>query len=120
LPDAGDAAPRRLAEHLPGVVIGDGLGSSQPGHLGRRAEGAPSNSPRVQWALTDDLSRDLRPGEDAVGWLCTGVRHARGYLDEKEKTEGTFVDVGGRSLVVSGTGSAAAASRGRTTTSPVQ
>lgn len=44
----------------------------------------------------------MRPGEDAVGWLCTGGVHARGYLDEKEKTQDTFVEVDGRSLVVSG------------------
>jgi 3-oxocholest-4-en-26-oate---CoA ligase len=95
-------AKRRLTEHLPGLQIADGLGSSEAGHLGRRAGEATFFLTEGAVALSEDLSRELKPGEDEVGWLCTSGRHARGYLGHKEKTEATFVDHDGRSLVVSG------------------
>jgi 3-oxocholest-4-en-26-oate---CoA ligase len=95
-------AKRRLTEHLPGLQIADGLGSSEAGHLGRRAGEATFFLTDGAVALSEDLRRELRPGEDEVGWLGTSGRHARGYLGDREKTEATFVDFDGRSLVVSG------------------
>jgi 3-oxocholest-4-en-26-oate---CoA ligase len=98
----GDESKHRLREHLPGVTIGDGLGSSEAGHLGARAIEDTFDLTADALLLSEDLSRELTPDEDEIGWLCNGGHHARGYLDEPEKTRATFTVYDGRSLVVSG------------------
>lgn len=98
----GDESKRRLRGHIPGVRIGDGLGSSEAGHLGARATEATFALTDGALVLSEDRTRVMVPGEDEVGWLCTGGHHARGYLDEPERTRETFTVFDGRSLVVSG------------------
>ncbi len=93
---------RRLQAHIPGVIILDGLGSSESGNLGARADGDTFTLDAGGLLLAEDLSRGLAPGDEEVGWLCTATRHARGYLGDRTKTEATFVDYHGRSLVISG------------------
>jgi acyl-CoA synthetase (AMP-forming)/AMP-acid ligase II len=93
---------QRLLEKFPGLRIIDGLGSSETGHLGSRTTEADFALSPGSVVLSDDLTRELQPGEDEVGWLCTGLRHARGYLDDEVKTKETFTTYQGRSLVISG------------------
>jgi acyl-CoA synthetase (AMP-forming)/AMP-acid ligase II len=92
----------RLVERLPKLRIVDGLGSSETGHLGARTTEADFVLSAGSIVLSADLSRELLPGEDEIGWLCTGLRHARGYLNEEAKTKETFTTYEGRSLVISG------------------
>lgn len=97
-----DDTKRRLQAHIPGVIILDGLGSSESGNLGARADGDTFTLDAGGLLLAEDLTHELSPGSDEVGWLCTATRHARGYLGDRTKTEATFVDYHGRSLVISG------------------
>jgi acyl-CoA synthetase (AMP-forming)/AMP-acid ligase II len=92
----------RLQERLPGVHIGDGLGSSETGHLGARASGTTFALSPGATVLSEDLTHELTSGSPEIGWLCTGGRHARGYLDHEAKTAATFTTFQGRTLVVSG------------------
>jgi 3-oxocholest-4-en-26-oate---CoA ligase len=93
---------RALTQNIPGLIIEDGLGSSEAGNLGRRADGETFTPSPGTVLLSEDFSRRLPPGADEVGWLCTATRHARGYLHDQAKTEKTFITFEGRSLVVSG------------------
>lgn len=93
---------RRLTEHVPGLIIEDGLGSSEAGNLGRRADGDTFTLSEGTVLLSEDLSTEVQPGSDEVGWLCTATRHARGYFHDQAKTEKTFTTFKGRSLVISG------------------
>jgi len=97
-----DDTKRRLMQHIPALIILDGLGSSESGNLGARAAGDTFTLDRGGLLLSEDFSRRLDPGDDEVGWLCTATRHARGYLGDRAKTEATFVDYRGTSLVISG------------------
>jgi fatty-acyl-CoA synthase len=92
----------RLKRHMPDLRIIDGLGSSEAGHLGGRDEATSFVLGDDTVVLSGDRSRELLPGEDDVGWLCTTGRHARGYLDDQVATEATFTTYRGRSLVISG------------------
>jgi acyl-CoA synthetase (AMP-forming)/AMP-acid ligase II len=95
-------AKTQLRQHLPSVQIGDGLGSSEAGHLGARSEQATFARTADVLVLSEDLTRELTGGENEIGWLCTAGVHARGYLDDQAKTERTFTTFDGRSVVVSG------------------
>jgi acyl-CoA synthetase (AMP-forming)/AMP-acid ligase II len=97
-----DDTKRRLQQRIQGLIILDGLGSSEGGNLGARAEGDTFTLDAGGVLLSEDMSRELRPGDDEVGWLCTRTRHARGYLHDRSKTEATFIDHHGASLVISG------------------
>ncbi|HWB66287.1 MAG TPA: AMP-binding protein [Mycobacteriales bacterium] len=92
----------RLLDRLPALRIVDGLGSSETGHLGARTTEPNFALSPGSVVLSEDLTRELTPGEDEVGWLCTALRHARGYLDDEVKTKETFTTYQGRSLVISG------------------
>lgn len=92
----------RLLDRLPRLRIVDGLGSSETGHLASRTTEARFALSPGSVVLSEDLTRELRPGEDEVGWLCNGLRHARGYLDDEAKTKETFTTYRGRPLVISG------------------
>lgn len=92
----------RLLARLPRLRIIDGLGSSETGHLGSRTTESNFALSPGSVVLSEDFSRELQAGDDEVGWLCTGLRHARGYLDDQAKTEATFTTYQGRSLVISG------------------
>lgn len=98
----------RLLEHLPHLVIIDGLGSSEAGgqlsHVsatGATSTGvfplAPNNH-----VLSDDLSHVLDAGHDGVGWLAKSGRLALGYLDDAAKTARTYPTIDAIRYVVPG------------------
>lgn len=95
-------AKARLQHHLPGIRIADGLGSSEAGSLAARATESTFTLTDSVVVLSEDRSRELTPGEDEAGWLCTAGRHARGYLNDQAKTEQTFTTWRGRPVVISG------------------
>ncbi|HSB85890.1 MAG TPA: AMP-binding protein, partial [Ilumatobacteraceae bacterium] len=78
--------------HLPALMIVDGLGSSEAGgqlaHVsvgGGATTGTFAISPGNH-VLAPLLDRELRPGEDELGWLAKSGRLALGYLGDPVKT----------------------------------
>jgi fatty-acyl-CoA synthase len=52
--------------------------------------------------LSDDLTRQLRPGESQIGWFAQSGRVPLGYLGDRDKTEQTFPLVAGTRYSVPG------------------
>ncbi len=93
----------RLRQHLPGLFIRDTLGSSESGAQAVIIEG------RSEFQLMPDsgvanheLTRLLAPGEDEVGWLVRAGHIPLGYLNDRDKTARTFVQIAGRRYSVPG------------------
>ncbi|MFP5322514.1 MAG: AMP-binding protein [Acidimicrobiia bacterium] len=99
----------QLVEAVPGLRIVDILGSSETGRhgLATTAAGAdaepgvfePSETTVV---LDEGRTRELAPGEDAVGWLAQRGRVPLGYLGDRAKTEQTFPRIDGVVHAVAG------------------
>jgi fatty-acyl-CoA synthase len=98
----------RLLEHMPHLMIIDGLGSSEAGgqlsHVsasGTASTGlfplAPNNH-----VLAEEFDRVLEPGHDGTGWLAKSGRLALGYLEDPDKTARTYPVIGGIRYVVPG------------------
>ncbi|HEY4333118.1 MAG TPA: acyl-CoA synthetase [Ilumatobacteraceae bacterium] len=97
-----------LLHHLPTLLIVDGLGSSEAGgqvtHVSAGAHAttgtfalAPGNH-----VLSEDLDRELQPGEDELGWLAKSGRLALGYLGDPDKTARTYPVIDGVRYAVPG------------------
>jgi fatty-acyl-CoA synthase len=99
---------RRLLEHLPTIMIVDGLGSSEAGgqlsHVSTSAEAATGSFPPRpgNHVLSEHLDRLLEPGEDEIGWLAKSGRLALGYLNDPDKTARTYPVVDGVRYVIPG------------------
>ncbi len=98
----------QLLEHLPHLMIIDGLGSSEAGGqlshvsaMGTAGTGmfplAPNNH-----VLSENFDRVLEPGHDGVGWLAKSGRLALGYLEDPAKTARTYPVIDGIRYVVPG------------------
>ena len=95
-------------EHLPSLIIVDGLGSSEAG--GQLAQvSAGSNATTGTFALSPGnhvlsagLDRELRPGEDELGWLAKSGRLALGYLGDAAKTARAYPVIDGVRYAVPG------------------
>lgn len=98
----------KLLEHLPHLMIIDGLGSSEAGgqlsHVsaaGTAGTGlfplAPNNH-----VLSEKFDRVLEPGHEGVGWLAKSGRLALGYLEDPDKTARTYPVIDGVRYVVPG------------------
>jgi fatty-acyl-CoA synthase len=96
-----------LLERLPHVTIVDGYGASETGGMaygarsrGRDARGfAPAAGALV---LSADRRRVLAPGDEEIGWTARSGRVPLGYLGDRERTEATFPELGGRRFAVPG------------------
>jgi acyl-CoA synthetase (AMP-forming)/AMP-acid ligase II len=95
-------------EHLPSLIIVDGLGSSEAGgqlaHVSagsRATTGTFAISPGNHM-LSAELDRVLQPGEDELGWLAKSGRLALGYLGDAAKTERTYPVIDGVRYAVPG------------------
>ena len=99
---------RELLEHLPTVMIVDGMGSSEAGgqlaHVSTASGAATGTFParRGNHVLSADLTRLLRPGDEELGWLAKSGRLALGYLGDAEKTACTYRVVDGVRYAVPG------------------
>ena len=93
---------------LPTLLIVDGLGSSEAGgQLSHVSAGSgattgtfplsPSNH-----VLSEDLTRELHPGDPELGWLAKSGNLALGYLNDPEKTARTYPTVDGVRYAVPG------------------
>jgi acyl-CoA synthetase (AMP-forming)/AMP-acid ligase II len=95
-------------QHLPTLMIVDGLGSSEAGgqlsHVsagGGATTGTFPISPGNH-VLSADLDRELAPGDDELGWLAKSGRLALGYLGDEAKTARTYPVVDGVRYAVPG------------------
>lgn len=96
-----------LVELLPDLLIMDGYGSSEVGSMAfgpRTAAGGGSSFQPSAGAtvVSADLSRELEPGEDEIGWTARGGAVPLGYLGDRAKTEATFPMVAGQRMAVPG------------------
>ncbi|MFZ1491332.1 MAG: acyl-CoA synthetase [Ilumatobacteraceae bacterium] len=97
-----------LLQHLPTAIVIDGLGSSEAGgQLAHVSTGGCASTGTFaltegNHVLSDDLSRELSPGDPEIGWLAKSGRLALGYLGDRAKTQRTYPVVNGRRYVVPG------------------
>jgi fatty-acyl-CoA synthase len=96
-----------LLEHLPGLTIIDGYGASETGGMAfgvrSRASRAEAFSPMAgATVVSEDRSRVLEPGEDAIGWTARRGRVPLGYLGDRERTEVTFPVIDGERMAIPG------------------
>jgi fatty-acyl-CoA synthase len=97
-----------LLEHLPTVMLVDGLGSSEAGgqlaHVSTASRAASGRFPPRpgNHVLSTTRERELSPGDDEVGWLAKSGRLALGYLGDPVATADTFPLVDGRRYAVPG------------------
>lgn len=99
---------KEFLEHLPWIMMVDGLGSSEAGgQLSQVSAGSSASTGTFPLApqnhiLSDDMTRVLEPGHEELGWLAKSGRLALGYLNDAEKTKKTYPVVDGVRYVVPG------------------
>ncbi|WP_448410446.1 acyl-CoA synthetase [Mycolicibacterium sp. XJ647] len=92
---------QRLIDVKPGLIVMDGVGSSETGiqmnHMS--APGAVStgkfNAGPDTFVAAEDLSTILEPGHDGIGWLAQRGYVPLGYKGDAEKTAKTFPVIDG-------------------------
>ncbi len=95
-------------EHLPTVMIVDGLGSSEAGgQLAHVSAGALASTGTFDLTpgnvvLSADRDRVLTATDDEVGWLAKTGRLALGYLGDQPKTARTYPVIDGVRYAVPG------------------
>jgi acyl-CoA synthetase (AMP-forming)/AMP-acid ligase II len=108
-------AKARFLAARPGLLVADGLGSSEAGPVANRVDdargrpGAGGAGPTGVFSLgpggrilAPDLDRVLPPGDPTVGWLATTGRIPLGYLGDPDRTARTFPVVDGVRFAVPG------------------
>jgi fatty-acyl-CoA synthase len=95
-------------QHLPWIMMVDGLGSSEAGgQLSQVSAGSSAGTGTFPYApqnhiLSEDLSTVLEAGHEELGWLAKSGRLALGYLNDEAKTKKTYPVVQGVRYVVPG------------------
>jgi acyl-CoA synthetase (AMP-forming)/AMP-acid ligase II len=99
---------QRLIDAKPGLVIVDGVGSSETGaqltHMstsGAVSTGTFKPGPDT-FVVSDDFATILEPGHDGIGWLAQRGPAPMGYKGDATKTAATFPVVGGTRYAVPG------------------
>src|SRR6201999_2270279 len=94
-------AKQRLIDAKPGLMVADGVGSSETGaqmtHMsapGAVATGTFNAGPDTSVAA-EDLSAILDPGHDGIGWLAQRGYVPLGHKGGAAKTAATFPGIGG-------------------------
>jgi 3-oxocholest-4-en-26-oate---CoA ligase len=86
----------RILAKLPNIVVSDVAGASETGaQMGTNSVSGSVSTGRFvpgpgATVVSEDLSRELEPGEDVVGWLAQKGAVPLGYLGDAEKTARTF------------------------------
>jgi fatty-acyl-CoA synthase len=96
-----------LLELVPHLTIMDGYGASETGGMAfganTRGNRPESFDPAVGAAVvSEDRTRVLEPGDDAVGWIARRGRVPLGYLGDPERTESTFPIIDGERMAIPG------------------
>ena len=95
-------------QHLPWVMMVDGLGSSEAGgQLSQVSAGATASTGTFPLSpqnhiLSEDLTKVLEAGHEELGWLAKSGRLALGYLHDEAKTKKTYPVVDGVRFVIPG------------------
>ena len=95
-------------QHLPTVMIVDGLGSSEAGgQLSQVSAGGGATTGTFpispgNHVLSDNLTRELPAGDPEIGWLAKSGNLALGYLGDAAKTARTYPIVAGSRYAVPG------------------
>ncbi len=95
-------------QHLPTLMIVDGLGSSEAGgqlsHVSAGSGATTGTFPLSpgNHVLSDDLARELDAGDPEIGWLAKSGNLALGYLGDAAKTARTYPVVAGTRYAVPG------------------
>jgi acyl-CoA synthetase (AMP-forming)/AMP-acid ligase II len=95
-------------QHLPTVMIVDGLGSSEAGgqvsHVSAGAEASTGTFELTSGnvILSPDLDAVLAPTDTTTGWLAKTGRLALGYLGDAEQTAHTYPTIDGQRYAVPG------------------
>jgi acyl-CoA synthetase (AMP-forming)/AMP-acid ligase II len=99
---------QRLIDAKPGLMIVDGVGSSETGaqltHMsmaGAVSTGTFKPGPDT-FVVSEDLSTVLEPGHDGLGWLAQRGPVPLGYKGDATKTAATFPVVDGTRYAVPG------------------
>jgi acyl-CoA synthetase (AMP-forming)/AMP-acid ligase II len=94
-------AKQRLIDVKPGLIVVDGVGSSETGaqmtHMsasGAVATGKFDAGPDT-FVASEDLSAILEPGHDGMGWLAQRGYVPLGYKGDEAKTAATFPVIDG-------------------------
>src|SRR4029079_15049703 len=94
-------AKQRLIDAKPGLMVADGVGSSETGaqmtHMsapGAVATGKFNAGPDT-FVAAEDLSAILEPGHDGIGWLAQRGYVPLGYKGDATKTAATFPVIDG-------------------------
>lgn len=95
-------------QHLPSVLIVDGLGSSEAGgqltHVSAGSGASTGTFPLSanNHVLSEDLTRELPAGDPEIGWLAKSGNLALGYLGDPDKTARTYPVIDGVRYAVPG------------------
>ena len=107
----------RFLARLPGIVLVEGLGSSEGGSQGVQMTVAQNGQNAAGGTVTtgtfspsegsivvsEDFGTLLRPGDDEIGWLAKrGHDLPMGYLGDADKTARTFPIIAGERMSVPG------------------
>jgi acyl-CoA synthetase (AMP-forming)/AMP-acid ligase II len=98
----------KFLEKIPQVTVVDGFGASETGahgsHASRSGESVSTGkfSMSNTVVLRDDLSGQLQPGSDDIGWLGRAGHVPLGYYKDAAKTARTFPVIGGVRYAVPG------------------
>ncbi len=98
-----------LISLLPDLNIIDSAGSSETGgqasHLSSAKEGISTGRFTLtenNAVLSEDLTEELQPGHDGLGWWARSGNIPLGYLGDEEKTKRTFATVNGTRYSIPG------------------
>jgi acyl-CoA synthetase (AMP-forming)/AMP-acid ligase II len=92
-------------EDLTGARVLDTLGSSETGQQATRAGSSATQRFKARGdvaVMNSERSARLPAGSDDIGWLAQSGPIPTGYLNDREKTDQTFVEVAGRRWAVPG------------------
>jgi fatty-acyl-CoA synthase len=97
-----------LLRHNPGMVLIDALSSSESLGIGTSITTAADAGKPTRFMgdedtlVLDDSMMPLAPGSGLVGRVARGGLLPRGYYKDPEKTQRTFVEIGGRRYCMAG------------------
>ena len=91
-----------LIEALPQINIIDSAGSSETGGQGSQVSNAETGASTGRFKLSahnavlnEDMTRELEPGHEGLGWWARTGNIPLGYLDDEAKSKATFPMVNG-------------------------
>ncbi len=100
---------KELISLLPALNIIDSAGSSETGGQASHVSSAKNGVSTGQFTLSEhnavlseDLSTELEPGHEGLGWWARSGNIPLGYLGDEEKTKRTFATVNGTRYSIPG------------------